>query len=202
MHYGAQTWLMSHMRDELAPLEPAVRDFVASYPRVAAWRCGLAILLAKGGRTEEAMELYREFAESSFQSIPRDAIWSTTCGLAAELVTMLGDATDARALYELIRPYSDRNAVTGEVIFCSGPMSLYVGVMALYAGEVDAAVGELENALERCRRMDAVPFEARAAEALAAALAARGETERAHELEVRAQSLAAQLVEPQDELAA
>ena len=202
MHYGAQVWLLHHFQDQLTPLEPAVREFVATYPRVAAWRCGLAILLAKDGRRDDAVEIYREFADTGFRSIPRDAIWSTTCGLAAELVTMLGDADDARALYELIRPYSDRNAVTGEAIFCSGPMSLYVGVMALYAGEVDAAVEELENALDRCERMGALPFEARAAEVLAAALAARGETERAQELERRAQELAARLGEPRGVVAA
>jgi DNA-binding SARP family transcriptional activator len=202
MHYGAQTWLLHMLQGQLPLGEEAVRRFVETYPRVAAWRCGLSILLAQDGRRDEAYEIYREFAETGFRAIPRDAIWSTTCGLAAELVTMLGDADDARALYELIRPYSDRNAVTGEVIFCSGPMSLYVGVMALYAGELDAAVEELEDALARCERMGALPFEARAAEALAAAHAARGDTQRAHELQLRAQELAARVGDPQAEVAA
>jgi DNA-binding SARP family transcriptional activator/tetratricopeptide (TPR) repeat protein len=202
MHFGAQMWVISRLREDLAPLEEAVRGFVEAYPRVAAWRVGLGILLAMSGRIDEAREVYREFTETRFRNIPRDAIWSSTCALATELVMMLGDADDARALYELIRPYAHRNTVTGEAIVCTGPMSLYSGVMALYMGDVDAAVAELEDALTRCERDDALLFGAQAAQVLAGAHRARGDEERARETDRRGAALLARGGEPTGELAA
>ena len=70
-----------------------------------------------------------------------------------------GDAHDADALYELIQPFADRNAVSAETIVCMGPLSLYAGLMALVTGELDAAVRDLEDALARCVRMGTPPFE-------------------------------------------
>jgi tetratricopeptide (TPR) repeat protein len=200
MHYGAQMWLLSSMRNELAALEEAVRGFVAEYPRVAAWRVGLVTVLLAQGRIEEAAEAFREFTDSGFEAIPRDAIWSATCAIAAEVVAAgLGDPDDARRLHEMMRPFADRNAVTGEAIICLGPMSLYVGSTALAMGEPAEAIPYLEDALGRCERMGARPFEARAAAALAAALQARdapGDSDRAAGLAARAEQLAAAIGQP------
>ena len=170
MHYGTQTWLLHRIQGRLAELEEPVRMFVEEYPRVPAWRAGLAHVLLAQGRRDEAAEVFTEFTESGFRNVPRDAIWSLTMGLAADLVAAgLGTREDARLLFELLRPYADRNAVTGEVIVCSGPVALYAGAMALAMGEPETAIPLLDDALERTARIGAAPFEAAAAEALSAA---------------------------------
>jgi DNA-binding SARP family transcriptional activator/tetratricopeptide (TPR) repeat protein len=167
MHFGTQTWLLHRIQGRLGELEEPVRMFVAEYPRVPAWRAGLAHVLLAQGRRDEAAEVFREFTESRFANVPRDAIWSLTMGLAADLVAAgLGTPEDARLLYELLAPYAERNAVTGEVIVCSGPMALYAGAMALVMGEPGRAIPLLESALERSERMGAKPFEDAAREAL------------------------------------
>ena len=206
MHFGAQQWLLGNLRGQLAGLEEAVRAFVADYPRVAAWRVGLVTVLLAQGRVDEAEEAFREFTESGFENVPRDAIWSMTMGICAEVLSAgVGTPEDARALYRLVAPYADRNAVTGEVILCGGPMALYAGIGALIAGEVETAIAHLEDALERSARMGARPFEGAAAQALAQALAARGadgDAERAAELGARAESLAGALAGQSPEAAA
>ena len=206
MHFGAQMWLLSFMQGGLADLEDAVRGFVAEYPRVAAWRIGLVTVLLAQGRPADAEEKFREFTESGFDAIPRDAIWSATAAITAEVIASgLGDPADARRLYEKLRPFADRNAVTGETIISLGPLSLYAGQMALAMGDPDDAVGLLEDALERCARMGARPFEARAAGALAAALQARGgegDLGRAGELAARAEAIAEELGQGAPEAAA
>ncbi|HEX6459566.1 MAG TPA: AAA family ATPase [Thermoleophilaceae bacterium] len=160
MHFGAQLWLLNYLQGTLEPLEDAVRGFVAEYPRVPAWKMGLTFLLLASGRRAEAAEIFQPFRDERFRNIPRDAIWSVTTVFAAELVVAgLGDEDDAAALYDLLAPYADRNAVTGETIFCAGPMSLYVGRLELFRGNAAAAVKQLEDAVERCRRVGAHPFE-------------------------------------------
>jgi tetratricopeptide (TPR) repeat protein len=167
MHFGAQMWLLNHLQRSLAPLEEAVRSFVADYPRVAAWRMGLAHVLLEQGRRDEAAAVFQEFRAERFRNIPRDAIWGVTTALAAELVAAgLGGRSDGRALYDLMRPYADRNAVTGETIFCSGPMAYYAGLMARAIGDEQEAHELLESALGRARSMGAEPYVERAAAAL------------------------------------
>ncbi len=194
MHFGTQMWLLNYLRGTLSPLEEAVRGFAANYPRVPAWRAALAHLLLEQGEVEEATEIFREFRESRFGNIPRDAIWSVTTTVASDLVAAgLGDERDARVLYDMLEPFSHRNAVTGEVIFCSGPVALYAGAMALAMGDPDAAIPHLEDALVRCAEMGARPFEGRAAGTLADALRARhapGDDARARELDALAEERA------------
>jgi hypothetical protein len=197
MHFGTQMWLLNFLRGTLSPLEEAVRGFAAAYPRVPAWRAALAHLLLEQGERDEAAEIFREFRESRFRNIPRDAIWSVTTTVASDLVAAgLGDEDDARVLYEVLEPFSHRNAVTGEVIFCSGPVALYAGSMALAMGDPGAAIPHLEDALVRCAEMGARPFEGRAAGTLAQALRARGapgDDARARELEALSEERAREI---------
>jgi len=173
MHFGTQIWLLRWLRGELAEMEGPVREFVAQYPRVPAWRAGLANVLLAQGRRDDAREVFREFTASGFRNIPRDAIWTLTAALAADLVVAgLGDENDARTLYELMLPYADRNAVTGEVIMCAGPLALYVGRLALVLGESATAAALLRGARERALRMEAAGFAAMAEQALAQAVSA------------------------------
>jgi DNA-binding SARP family transcriptional activator len=190
MHYGAQVWLLHRLQGRLSELEGAVRHFVDEYPRVPAWRMGLAHVLLAQGRRGEAEEVFREFTQSRFATIPRDAIWSTTVTLAADLVAAgLGSAEHARYLYKLLLPYADRFAVTGEAIFSNGPVSLYLGAMALVMGELEDAVKHLEHAVSEAERVGARPFATLAREALAYALGTRsrpGDAEAAAALARRA----------------
>jgi hypothetical protein len=183
MHFGTQMWVLHRELGTLAELEEAVRGFVAAYPAVPAWRCGLAWVLLAQDRREEAERVFAEFAEARFANIPRDAIWSMTVALAAELAAAgLCDRDGVAALHALMRPYAARNAVTGEAIVSNGPIALYLGMTALALGEHDEAVAHLEAAIGSAARMGARPFELRGRLLLARALderAAPGDRARA-----------------------
>lgn len=197
MHFWVQTWFLNHLQGQLGSLEEAVRGFVPEYPRALAWRLGVAYVLLDQGRREEAAEVFRGFSERGFRDVLQDANWSSTVALAAGLVAVgLGDARDAAALWELIHPFADRNAVSAEAIVCMGPLSLYSGLMALVMAEPDRAVRELDDALERCVRMGTRPFEHTATVALASALGARGgpgDADRAQGLVTRAEAIGDEL---------
>jgi hypothetical protein len=174
MHFGTQMWVLHRELGRLGELEDAVRGFVAAYPAVPAWRCGLAWVLLAQGRRDEARRVFAEFAEARFANIPRDAIWSMTVALAAELATAgLADRDGVAALHALMRPYADRNAVTGEAIVSNGPVALYLGMTALALGEQDEAVAHLQAAVASAARMGARPFELRGRLLLARALGQR-----------------------------
>jgi DNA-binding SARP family transcriptional activator len=180
MHFGTQMWVLHRELDRLGELEEAVRGFVAAYPAVPAWRCGLAWVLLAQDRRAEAERVFAEFAAARFANIPRDAIWSMTVALAAELAAAgLADRAGVRALHALMRPYGDRNAVTGEAIVSNGPMALYLGMTALSLGELDEAVAHLEAAVGSAARMGARPFELRGRLLLARAVGERGDRVRA-----------------------
>jgi hypothetical protein len=160
MHFGTQMWMLERERGGLAGLEEPVRGFVAEYPAVPAWRLGLTWVLLEQGRREMAAEVFEEFTHARFRNIPEDAIWTLTITLAAELAaTGLADDAALRDLRDLIAPYADRNAVSGEAIICGGPMALPLGMVELKLGEADRAARLLEEAASRARAIGAAPFE-------------------------------------------
>jgi DNA-binding SARP family transcriptional activator len=189
MHFGTQMWVLHRELGRLGELEDAVRGFVAAYPAVPAWRCGLAWVLLAQDRRDEAERVFAEFAEARFANIPRDAIWSMTVALAAELATAgLCDRGGVAALHALMRPYAGRNAVTGEAIVSNGPMALYLGMTALSLGERAEAIGHLEAAVASAARMGARPFELRGRLLLARALDEHGDRARAAPMAAEAEA--------------
>jgi DNA-binding SARP family transcriptional activator/tetratricopeptide (TPR) repeat protein len=166
----------------LAEVEPSVRRFIELYPRLVAWRAGLALLLIELDRPDEARA---EFEALAGGDLPRDANWLIGVTLLAEVCGALGDGERAEPLYELLEPYGGRNVVVGRAATCNGAAARLLGTLAAAMRSWELAEGHFISALAMHERMGARPWVARTQLAYAEMLLARrqrGDKARAREL--------------------
>jgi tetratricopeptide (TPR) repeat protein len=169
----------------LAEIEGAVGHFVELYPALPAWRVARAMLHLELGRGAEAREGFELIAEPGFDALPRDANWLIAVTLLSEICAALGDASRAEQLYELLRPYANRNVVVGRAATCNGSASRLLGMLAATMGVHETAEGHFIEALAMHERMGTRPWTVRTQVAYAELLLSRrrrGDHGRASEL--------------------
>jgi len=172
--FSVQLLILRAEQGRLAELEPTVQEFVARYPQLPAWRCALAYLWSEMGRAAEASAEFTRLAAHDFADLPRDFLWLVAVTLLADVCAMLGDATHAAVLYDLLVPYAGRNVVLSSGTLCLGSASRFLGVLAATMQRWDDATRHLDDALEMHRRIGARPFLAHTQTDYAAMLWARG----------------------------
>jgi DNA-binding CsgD family transcriptional regulator len=157
----------------LAELVPALRENADrdSAPKIR--RAHLAHIQAVLGRRAEARAELERIATGDFTDIPRDMVWLHTLVELVEVCAYLGDARRAATLYELMRPYEQWNVNSNGVV-CPGPVAYYLGLAARTIGRWDAALTHFNTAAALAMHMGAQPMLARAMEAQATALLAKG----------------------------
>ena len=169
----AQVFLLRRTQGRHLDLEPLVRKNADRLPAMRRWRCGLALVLAELGRTDEARRELDHLAANDFEDVPRDALWLVAISLLAELCALLGDRPRARRLYELLAPYEWRNVVSMGTAYL-GPVARYLGLLAMTIGEDERALGHLETARSAAERIRARPMAVLTALDTAEVLARRG----------------------------
>ena len=157
MVVDAQMCFVRRMQGRQADIEPYVRRNADRLPEIPRWRCGLALILAELGRTDEARRELEHLGAADFEDIPRDALWLVSMSLLAELCTLLHDRPRARRLYELLVPYDGRNVVSMGGSYL-GPVARYLGLLAMTIGEDERALGHLEAARSAADRMGSRPI--------------------------------------------
>lgn len=191
-HVFALRWLQGRL-DELD--ESTVRGFVEQYPRVPAWRCGLALFQLATGRARDAEH---EF-EATLPQIThgaRDQLWLGAVALSAEVSAALDLVGPAGELHELLREFSTHQVVVGQAAVCYGSAARYAGLAAATAGRLDEACALYEQALAMNTAADARPWLALTQADYARALRARnsrGDRERVADLMARALTTAEKL---------
>jgi hypothetical protein len=121
----------------------------------------LALLHAEIGRADEARETLDAFGADDFRGLPLDGIWLGAVAHLAEAAAVLGDATHAEALHDLLEPYADRNVAVGWASTCMGSAARHLGLLADLLGRRKQAVAYLEAAMAMNERMRARPWVAR-----------------------------------------
>jgi DNA-binding SARP family transcriptional activator len=168
VHYYAQAiFNIRREQGRLDEVEDAVRQLIALYPAIPAWRTGLALLLVELGRMDEARAEFDALAAVGFESLPRDANWLIGVTLLAEVCGALRDGERAPALYALLEPYAGRNVVVGRAATCNGSASRLLGILAATMRRWDEAERHFADALEMHERIGARPWQARTLVALA-----------------------------------
>jgi eukaryotic-like serine/threonine-protein kinase len=161
--HWAQGLLGEHTRE--------VAEHSERYLWIPRWRDALAAAEANDA-SAAAAEIERQAARG-FEDLERDGFWLLRlCSLADACVTV-GDARRARGIYELLRPFADRNATAlTQVPF--GPVALRLAKLAALLERWDEAEAYFEIALERCGLLGARAVRARVLLDYAGALQAEG----------------------------
>jgi DNA-binding SARP family transcriptional activator len=182
--HALQRYTLCDFRGRLEELEPTVHPLVAGYPARVVFRCLLAHLHAKLGRTDEARQALDELSAENFAALPFDQEWLYGMSLLAETAALLDDADSAAVLYGLLAPWAELNVVdVGEGM--RGSVSRYLGLLASAMSRWDAAGAHFEVGIAMNERMGARPWVAHTKSDYAATLLARhvpGDRERARKL--------------------
>jgi DNA-binding SARP family transcriptional activator/tetratricopeptide (TPR) repeat protein len=186
--YRLQRLLLCDFRETLEEVESEIRDLVAELPARVVFRCALAHLYARLGRTSEAKSVLDDLAPDDFSALPFDLEWLYGMSLLSETCALLDDVESAVILFELLLPWAELNAAdTPEGM--RGSVSRYLGLLAATLKRWDDAARHFEDALAMNERMGARPWHAHTQKDYARTLLARngaGDGERAQELLDRA----------------
>jgi tetratricopeptide (TPR) repeat protein len=129
LYAGQLSWLRRE-QGRLGELRPLVEDAIKHSPDVVGFRCGLALICADIGELDQAARQLERLAADNFAALPRDATWTTSLTLLAEVAAAVGDRARARALSTLLIPFSGRLIVCTKGMVCAGAADRYLGLLA------------------------------------------------------------------------
>jgi tetratricopeptide (TPR) repeat protein len=185
--YRLQRYTLCDFLGRYEEAEPTLRELVDAYPARIVFRCALAHLHTRLGRTTEAKAVLDELARDGFSALPFDQEWLFGMSFLAETSAYLRDERSARVLYPLLLPWRAFNAAdVAEGI--RGSVHRYLGLLAKTIGRFDGAIRHFDAALEMNERMGAWPWVAHTEEDAACALLERdlpGDRQRARDLLAR-----------------
>jgi class 3 adenylate cyclase/tetratricopeptide (TPR) repeat protein len=171
--YSAQIMSIRREQGRMSEIRGPLMAGVAQFPLIPAYRAALSMNYGDLGETEEARREFETLAKDDFAILPRDGNWPVAVVLLSDVCAELGDKARAAVLYDMIAPYADRCAVTGTLVDCYGPMSLFTAMLSTVMEHWDDAEREFEAALAMDERMNAVRATLRAQEEYARMLLAR-----------------------------
>lgn len=151
------------------------REGVAKSAATAAYRVGVARILAERGVLDEAQAELDHIAAEGFRALPKDVNWLSTLAEVAEICALLGDGARASEAYELLLPYAALNILEGRAIYCYGSAAHYLGLLAATASRWHAAAQHYGAAIEFHRAARARPLLCRSLCGYAEALSHRGD---------------------------
>jgi DNA-binding SARP family transcriptional activator len=183
-HYRVQWYTLCDFRGHPEEAEQEIRDLAAEYPARPVFRCLVAHLEARLGRTAEARRTLAGLSADDVAALPFDQEWLLGMSLLAETAALLSDAESAAVLYRLLVPWAAFNAVDQSEAN-RGSVSRYLGLLATTMAQWTDAERHFEDATAMNARMGARPWLAHAEHDYAHMLLARAEPrdrERAGEL--------------------
>jgi DNA-binding SARP family transcriptional activator len=194
-HYELLRYTLADFRGHTEDLEPAIRGLVAAQPARPVFRCVLAHVEARLGRTAEAGRALGELARDDFRALPFDQEWLYAMSLLAEVAVLVGDGDAADRLYQTLLPWAAFNAVDVAEGF-RGSIARYLGLLATSTGRFDEAEQHFSEALAANTHMGARPWLAYTESDYAQMLSRRnlpGDRERAQRLGEQALAMFAEL---------
>jgi eukaryotic-like serine/threonine-protein kinase len=153
-----------------------VRDRVEAHgPRftsVPRWRD--ALLAAETGDHASARAEIERHARNDFRDLPRHGLWLLHLCSLAQASVLVGDRRRAKALYDLLLPFGDRNAISISTM-PFGPVAMRLGMLAGTLEQWDDVDGHFEVAERLCDGFGALALRARVLLEHANVLLARGD---------------------------
>jgi class 3 adenylate cyclase len=151
--YAGFQFLAREPRGRLAELEPGISRLADAQPEWTLLQAAQAHIRSAAGRPELARPLLGRLVADGFSGVPRDDLWLETVIHMAVVAAEVRDTHAAAAIYDLLSPYSGRNAYTGMGSF--GPVDRILAVLATTAGRYDHAERHYAAAVELSERLRA-----------------------------------------------
>jgi DNA-binding CsgD family transcriptional regulator len=151
---SVQIFTLRREQGRLGELQPVLSAFLRQAAVGSIWRPGLAVLHLELDQPDAARTVFEQMASESFAAIPRDGRWLPCVICLCEVSAELGDAARAAELYELMRPYSGRNMLAGNLIYY-GSADRHLGMLSATMGNWSDAERHFAAALAMNRRTGA-----------------------------------------------
>ena len=132
----------------LEELRGRIRSHSERYRGVPRWRD--ALFVAEVGDEAGAEAELERHGGSAFRDLPRDGLWILHLSALAQACALVRDRRRAGELYELLLPYSERNAISLSTM-PFGPVALRLGMLAALLERWDEAEAHFQLAAERCQ---------------------------------------------------
>jgi class 3 adenylate cyclase len=182
--YGAQLAFARAYQGRGQEIIGLLEQSASAYPRVPAFRAGLASSLCWLDRRAEAAAILEQAAGDRFAHVAPGVAKLTALALYAEAAVQTGDSDAASILYELIEPWAD------QIVWCVsqgyGHTRMWLGLLAAVLAKHEHADLHLAFACEFHETNGLLLWAARAHLGWAEALAERGDAARAREHAARA----------------
>jgi class 3 adenylate cyclase/tetratricopeptide (TPR) repeat protein len=186
--YGTQAVIFAWQRGDTSELVEPTIDILSRVPALPAWRSALAVVLALGGRRDEARELLFEVS-GQLHELSFSATWCAALVGLSEVARLLDEPDVAQPVYDGLVDFADRLCVISLSLSEMGPISRALGVLAGLQADYDLAERHLLDALETSERIGSPTHATRTRVDLARVLLDRGvgdDVERARALLERA----------------
>ncbi|HYI35917.1 MAG TPA: BTAD domain-containing putative transcriptional regulator [Thermoleophilaceae bacterium] len=181
-----QLFVLRRDQGRLGEIEQLVRRAADENPTYLILRCERAVMAAELGQDAEARAALAELVGN----LTFDEEWLVSMGFLAETAHALEDTRSAAVLYELLRAYPGRVAISYPEI-STGSVSRPLGLLATTLTRWEDAARHFETALEMNARIGARSWLAHTQHEYARMLATRdapGDAERADQLTAEALS--------------
>ncbi len=171
-NYGVTVMPLRREQGRLGEFLGPTRAIVEALPEIAAWRSGLAQLLAIIGDRDGARAELEVLGRDRFGGMANDVSRPYTLAAASEAAALVGEVESCRVLLELMEALGSRGVGLGPTAY-HGVTDRYVGMLALALGRAEDAVSHLETAIGMLDAFEARSWVARTRFDLARALLAR-----------------------------
>jgi tetratricopeptide (TPR) repeat protein len=131
----------------LDELRGRIRSHSERYRGVPRWRDAL-FAAEVGDEAAAGAELERHGA-NAFRDLRRDGLWILHLSALAQACVLVKDRRRAAELYELLLPYSERNAISLSTM-PFGPVAMRLGMLAALLERWEEAEAHFRLATERC----------------------------------------------------
>jgi predicted ATPase len=156
--YCCQASLIWSWQGRLTQLEPLLRDISLRYPALASWRAMLATVEARQGRLDSARAVLAELVDDDLRTIRAEPFALAALAPVANLCALVGDASQARPLYDALLPYADQHGIVSVGMSHHGPTARYLGMLALLLPDRELAAQHFEHALRMAEQIASPPF--------------------------------------------
>jgi hypothetical protein len=107
---------------------------------------GLAVLLDEAGERDEAVRIFRQFADTGFTSVTHDLTWLHNLAFLAVGCRSVGTVADAAVLESMLSPHAELVAYGGAG--CYGSVAHFLGLLATMQVELERADWWFDKAVQ------------------------------------------------------